>query len=65
MVPDRMHVGRVLAFVFHFLIAGSAALGVAGRTREHQNSRLFLSAEQELRITLVEPPTEAHGCTKR
>jgi hypothetical protein len=41
MAPNRMNIGRVLAFVFHFLITSSTALGVAGRTREHQNSRLF------------------------
>jgi hypothetical protein len=57
-----MNISRVLVFVFHFLITSSIALGIAGHTREHQNSRLFLSAEQELCITLVEPLTEAHGC---
>jgi len=43
MVPDRTNVGRVPVFVFHFLIAGSAALG-GGRTQEHQNSKLSFAA---------------------
>jgi len=45
MVPNRIYISRVLVFVFHFLITSSIALGVVGRTREHQNSRLFLSVE--------------------